>query len=345
MRIRALALRILRQFIRDKRTLILMFLAPIAILWMMSLVFNGQTYHPHIGVTGLPEPLMNQLIKQEAIVTQYGIDEESLVADALQSRDLDAWISLSRDTLHIKLEGSDPSLNRTTLLLLEKAMKSIIPEQPGGFKPEVSYLHGSVDMVAFDHYGPVLVGYFTFFFVFLIAGVSFLRERTGGTLERLLATPIRRWEIVSGYVLGFGIFTMIQATIIAWFAIHVLGLMMNGAFIYVLLITLLLAMTALSLGTFLSAFANNELQMIQFIPLVIVPQIFFSGLFNIETMVDWLRWLGTIMPLTYGGEALRDIMIRGKGWSDIASHVYVLLAFTIGFLIANVFALKKHRKL
>jgi len=164
-------------------------------------------------------------------------------------------------------------------------------------------------------------------------------------LARLLATPLRRWEIVLGYVIGFGIFTTLQASLISWFAIEVLGMMMEGSFMYVLLITFLLAMTALTLGTLLSAFANNELQMIQFIPLVIVPQIFFSGLFNLETMAEWLRSLSVVMPLTYGADALREIMIRGNGWQEIAVDVYILLGFSLLFMVLNVVALKQYRRL
>lgn len=104
-----------------------------------------------------------------------------------------------------------------------------------------------------------------------------MRERTTGTLERLLTSPLRRWEIVAGYIMGFGIFTMIQAAIIAWYAIYVLGMLMEGSFGFVLLITLLLSLTALTLGILLSSFANNELQMIQFIPLIVVPRSFSRG--------------------------------------------------------------------
>ncbi|QAV27831.1 ABC transporter permease [Neobacillus thermocopriae] len=127
--------------------------------------------------------------------------------------------------------------------------------------------------------------------------------------------------------------------------IHVLRMMMEGSFWYVLLITFLLAMTALTLGTLLSAFANNELQMIQFIPLVVVPQVFFSGLFNLDTMEPWLRSIGVAMPLYYGADALREIMIRGKGWEAISFDVSVLVGFSLLFMILNVLALKKYRKL
>src|SRR5690606_14901045 len=140
-------------------------------------------------------------------------------------------------------------------------------------------------------FSPVLIGLFAFFFVFLIAGISFLKERTSGTLERLLASPLKRWEIVAGYTVGFGIFTSLQAILIAGFTIKVLGSYMAGSFACVVLVMLLLSLTALSFGTFLSAFASTEFQMIQFIPIVIVPQVFFSGLFDLESISPWLGWI------------------------------------------------------
>src|SRR5699024_1100653 len=88
-------------------------------------------------------------------------------------------------------------------------------------------------------------GFFVFLFVFLVSGVSFIRERTTGTLERLLSTPIRKWEIVMGYLLGFALVTVLQSAIIAWYSIYILDMKMAGSFTAVLAITLLLALTAL----------------------------------------------------------------------------------------------------
>jgi len=122
---------------------------------------------------------------------------------------------------------------------------------------------------------------------------------------------------------------MIQASIIAAYAIYVLGMLMEGAFGYVLLITLLLSLTALTLGILLSAFANNELQMIQFIPIAVVPQIFFSGLFNLDTISDWLSWIGPFTPLYYAADALRDVMVRGYGWDEIQIDLLALAGFSI----------------
>jgi ABC-2 type transport system permease protein len=343
MRIKALVIRILRQIVRDKRTMALMIIAPIFVLTMMDLVFNGEEYTPKIGLAGIPEPVLTQLNLENAKITEY--ETRNLAEEALKDREIDGYIELTKNGAPaVKLEGSDPSVNAAVMKWVQEAFKPLQAQQVQAAKPVVSYLHGSADMRQFDYFGPVLLGFFVFFFVFLIAGVSFLRERTSGTLERLLASPLRKWEIVIGYVLGFGVFTMIQATIIAWYVIYILDMQMAGGFGYVLLIILLLSMSALTLGTLLSAFANNELQMIQFIPLVVVPQVFFSGLFNLETITDWLSWVGLITPLYYAANALRDVMVRGLGFEVIYDDLLVLAGFSLLFITLNILALRKYRK-
>jgi ABC-2 type transport system permease protein len=319
-----------------------MIFAPILVLTLMHLVFNGGSYVPKVGLVNIPEPINNHLYLENAKLTDY--DDETLAKAALTKKEIDGYILFEHQAPSIVLEGSDPSVNQATMQWVQEAFKPLVKN---GVQQElnIEFLHGSVDMGQFDYFGPVLLGFFIFFFVFLIAGVSFLRERTTGTLERLLSSPLRRWEIVAGYILGFGIFTMLQATIIAAYAIFVLNMLMEGAFGYVLLITLLLALSALTLGIFLSSFANNELQMQQFIPIIVIPQVFFSGLFNLETISEWLSWIGPFTPLYYAANALRDIMVRGYGWSEIYPDLLVLTCFSLLFLTLNIFALKKYRKI
>ena len=85
--------------------------------------------------------------------------------------------------------------------------------------------------------------------------------------------------------------------------------------------------------------------MIQFIPLVIVPQIFFSGLFPMESMNKWLQMLGKVFPLTYGADAMRQVMIRNQGFTEVVLDLYCIITFSLLFAVGNVFALKKHRKI
>lgn len=337
MRTRALALRIIQQFLRDKRTLALLFLAPLLVLTLLHFVFDGQAIRLDIGTVNVPPQMAERLQSADVNVIAYSDAERA--KQALEERKLDAVVSTDNGKPAIMLEGSDPSIGKAVLLVIQRAMQTVAQS----VQPDVSYLHGKEELSSFDSFGPVLIGFFSFFFVFLLAGVAFLRERTTGTLERLMATPIRRYEVVAGYLAGFGVFTLLQAALIAWFSIGVLGLYMEGSIWLVLLINLLLTLTALTLGTLLSTFAGSEFQIIQFIPLVIVPQVFFSGLFNLEAMQPWLQKLSYVMPLYYGADAMRGIMLRGAGLSDIQLDVYVLLGFSLLFALLNVFALKKQR--
>ncbi|HLR03485.1 MAG TPA: ABC transporter permease [Virgibacillus sp.] len=343
MRIMVLTKRVLRQIIRDKRTLALLLFAPILVLTMLHLVFDGETYQPKIGLVDIPEPILKQMDKKGADIETYHVEETA--NEDLKSENLDGYIVFQEQSPKIKLEGSDPSINRSTVDWIRKTFQATQHDQDDTLEFTVEYLHGSGDMGQFDYFGPVLLGFFIFFFVFLIAGVSFIKERTSGTLERLLASPLRKWEIITGYVCGFGVFTMIQATVIAAYAIFVLGMLMEGAFIYVLIISLALALTALTLGILISSFANNTLQMVQFIPIIVVPQIFFSGLFNLDTISDWLSWIGPFTPLYYAAEALRNIMVRGYGWNAIYQDVYILIGFSVLFMFLNLLALRKYRKI
>lgn len=338
MKIVAIALRILRQLRNDKRTVALMILAPIFVLTLMSYIFNGRQYNPNIGVINSPQSFINELEDKNAVVRRYS---ESEADTLLTESELDAVINYKRGIPYITLEGSNPEKSKAVIALVQNS----IGGQNLNIETDITYLHGYKDMSSFDSFGPILIGFFVFFFVFLISGVSFLRERTQGTLERLLATPVHRWEIVLGYVLGFGVFTIIQAVFIAWFSIHVINMMMVGSFVLVLIITFLTSMTALTMGTALSAFADNELQMIQFIPLIVVPQVFFSGIFDMSTMENWLQMIGKFMPLYYSADALKEVMIRGKGLYSISMDIFVLLAICIAFILLNILALKKYRRI
>ena len=164
---------------------------------------------------------------------------------------------------------------------------------------------------------PALVGFFVYFFVYLLTGVSFLRERTGGTLERLMATPVSRGEIVIGYTLGFGLFAIDPgraADVWVLGTVHVpaigplpafsigLGVAVAGSPLLAFLVVLLLAIGAVSLGIFLSTFARTELQIIQFIPIVLVPQFLLSGvLFPLSSLPAVIQPFAPIMPLTLRG--------------------------------------------
>ena len=209
---------------------------------------------------------------------------------------------------------------------------------------ENTYLYGDEHSNYFDKMFPILMSFFVFLFVFLISGIALLRERTTGTLERVLATPIKRSDIVFGYLIGYGVFAIIQTLIIVFFSIYLLNINLAGSLTYVILINILLAIAALVMGIFISTFANSEFQMVQFIPIVAIPQVFFSRIFPLENMSPWLSNIGYLFPLRYAGHALTNIMIKGQGWSNIWFDVLILFVFIIIFTTMNMIGLKRYRK-
>ena len=209
---------------------------------------------------------------------------------------------------------------------------------------ETSYVHGGPQFDTLDYQAPPLIGFFAFFFVFLLTAVSFLRERTGGTLERLMVTPARRAELVVGYMMGFSLLAILQSVIILLVALFVLNINYVGHLAIVFLLVITLTVAGVNLGIFLSTFARNELQAIQFIPLVIVPQGLLTGvIWSIESMPRWLQGVAHALPLTYSNEALRGVMLDGQGLtsSGLLLNFGVLLAFAAFFVVLSSLTLRR----
>lgn len=333
--------RILRQFARDPRTLALVFVAPLAVLWLLKLVMASGGYQPRIAAVAVPAPLYEQLQKDGARISRADLAQAEA---ALAANEVDAVLRLKDGKLHVKVEGSDPLATRATLKALQVAATALAPGLAPP-RPDIEFLHGSEELTLFDNFGPVLLGFFVFLFTFMVSGMSFVRERATGTLERMLATPLRRHELVLGYMIGFAIVAIVQATLITTVAVTLLDMKLVGRFAWLLAVVLLLALTALSLGMLLSAFARSEFQMFQLVPLVVVPQIFFSGLLPLGSMAAPLQALGHVLPLTYGAHAIRQVMIRGGGPADIALDLAALVAFVSAFVALNIVALRKCRRL
>ncbi|AFM00064.1 ABC-type multidrug transport system, permease component [Desulfitobacterium dehalogenans ATCC 51507] len=338
MRVRALAFRILNQLRHDRRTLALMLVAPVFLLTLVYFILADTVPVVNVAVINAPAGFEDRLEEQNVRGLRYS---ESEARRALEQGEVIATISISGGKSTIEVDGSNPTKAKVALAALEQAKMSSMLSRPD-LKSEVNYVYGQEDLPSFDNFGATLIGFIIFFFVFLVSGISFLQERTSGTLEKLLSTPVRRWEIVVGYVLGFGLFTILQSFLISWYCVYVLKVMMIGSFALILLITLLTAMIALTLGILASTLANNEFQMIQFIPLIIVPQVFFSGLFDLPA---GMQVVGYAMPLYYIADALTAVMIKGSGFAVIAGDLGIILACSVLFIILNTLLLKKYRRI
>jgi len=196
---------------------------------------------------------------------------------------------------------------------------------------------GVLDLLA-----PALLATLALFFGFLLTGISFLRERSQGTLERLMASPLSRMDIVVGYLCGFFIFALAQTLIILIFTIYVLDVNYHGDLWQIFVFQVVVIIGAVNLGIFISTFARNEFQMVQFIPLIILPQVFLCGvLWPVEQMPNYLQWLSTVLPLTYAVDGLRNIMLNGQNLMDVGFELGVLVGFTI--LISTLAAVTLRR--
>lgn len=341
MRTKAMALRIINQLLNDKRTLALILCAPLLLLTLIYFILDTSITDMKVGVVNAPQQYIENLYQNNITTIRC---TESEAAQLLREEEIIASVKMVSGKLYIDLDGGNTTKATQVLAAMEQAKKGMnaLQQERADLKTEINYVYGAGDLGMFDNFGSLLIGFLVFFFTFLIAGISFLQERTTGTLEKLLSTPIKRWEIVTGYVLGFGTVTVVQSSIITFYVVYVLDIMMIGSLWLVMLITLLSAMTALSLGILLSTAATSEFQMIQFIPIVVVPQVFFTGLFDLSP--EWAV-VGKFMPLYYVADALDKVMMRGGGFGSIALDICILLGLTLIFMTANTLLLKRYRRI
>lgn len=262
--------------------------------------------------------------------------------------------------INLRLEGSNPTRSMAiTARVTEAAMKALAGLMTMGFGMpgapqasegetklpvaiEVTYLFAGEEFDTMDFVAPVYIGALAMFFVFLLTCVSFLRERSQGTMERLLATPATRLEIVLGYMVGLGLFALIQVTVILFFTIWALKIHYLGNLGLLFLVVALLAVVGVSLGILASAFARNEFQVVQFIPLFIIPQALLGGTFwAVEELPRYLQPFAYLMPLTYANRALRDVMLKGWGLAEIWSNLAILLGLAALLIVLGALTMRR----
>jgi ABC-2 type transport system permease protein len=198
------------------------------------------------------------------------------------------------------------------------------------------------DKTTLDLTLPAMLATLILFFGFLLSGIAFLRERYQGTRERLMASPVSRIDILVGYLLGFLLFAIVQTLILFFYSVYVLNVPFSGDLWQIILFQILIGILAVSLGIFISAFARNEFQMIQFIPLIIVPQVFICGLiFPVSQLPDYLQWIGKFLPLTYGVDGIRALMLQGKGLVNLGKDIGIIAAYAIALLILAGMSLRR----
>lgn len=403
MRMLQLIKRICKQVLRDKRTLALLFLAPIFVITLLNYIFPDPDDEVTIAAVNVSDDVIDILEDNDMIVKQENeIDikpylEDGNASAVLEEKDGEWTLTILNDNPMDEgpaIQGSSQAVMESNLNDLSdniddminnmedmsagiKDMMESINEMMTQLPPEVAqnmdinmdmdvdtdidtdidseidmdedpitveYIYGDESYTFFEILNPILVSFFVFFFVFLIAGMSMLKERSSGTLEKLLSTPIRKSEIVFGYLFGYGIFAILQTAVIILYSVYILDMEIAGSITNMFIINILLSLVALGLGLLLSTFVSSEFQMIQFIPLVIIPQIFFSGMLNVDTMEPWLQWIAPIMPLYYAGNTMIDVVLKGFTLGEIMVPLSILVLFIVVFVTLNILGMRRYRK-
>jgi ABC-2 type transport system permease protein len=370
----------MRQILRDHRTIALLILVPALALTLGAVLFRAEPATIPLGIVDedegirgpagrivLGERIIEELSASDTFETQILHHDE--IEERLRDGTVQGVVVLAEDfsnglrqngqvSIDLRLEGSNPTRSmQITARVSEAAIKALaglaslglgmpgIPQQGGAQLPiaiKASYLFAGEEFDTMDFVAPVYIALLGMFFVFLLTCVSFLRERSQGTMERLLATPATRLEIVLGYMLGLGLFALIQVALMLSFTIWVLKIHYLGSLALLFFVVAILAVVGVSMGILASSFARSEFQVVQFIPLFIIPQALLSGTFwAVEEMPGYLQPFAYAMPLTYANQTLRDVMLKGWGVAEIWPNLAILLGFTVVTIVLAAVTMRR----
>jgi ABC-2 type transport system permease protein len=196
--------------------------------------------------------------------------------------------------------------------------------------------------LVFQHVGPPLLGLFPFISMFVITSVTMLRERTSGTLERLMTMPLAKLDLLLGYAAAFAATAVVQATVVSVLAFGALGLEVDGPRTAVVALAVGNATLGMALGLLGSAFATSEFQAVQFMPAIVFPQMLLSGLFVARgDMARWLQWISDALPLVYAYDALARVASGGPYGSRFGADVGVTIGATLLALVLGAATLRR----
>ncbi|MGG7465080.1 ABC transporter permease [Plantibacter sp. YIM 135347] len=220
---------------------------------------------------------------------------------------------------------------RTIVLLL------VVPSLLVGL---ISWIFSHTDV--FQRIGPAVIALFPFIVMFLVTSIATLRERRSGTLERLLSLPLGRGDFILGYTLAFGLLAVLQAAITVGFAVWVCGLDIAGSTGLMVLVAVCDALLGTTLGLLASAFAATEFQVVQFMPLLVFPQVLLGGLFlPTDQLPSVLEAIATWLPLTHAIDALNAVVTGAEDDAYVVGQVLIILAWSVGAVTLGSLTLRR----
>jgi len=198
------------------------------------------------------------------------------------------------------------------------------------------------DDTVFNNLGPPLLALFPFIVMFLVTSVTTLRERSSGTLERLLSMPMGKADLLVGYALAFGAVALVQSLLAVGLTVGVLGMDVQGSVWTLTVVSVLNAVLGTALGLFVSAFAETEFQAVQFMPALVLPQVLLCGLFvPRDALPDFLGAVSDVLPLSYAVDAMQEVQAAASWTSDLTLDVAVVAGSGVLALLLGAATLRR----
>jgi ABC-2 type transport system permease protein len=194
----------------------------------------------------------------------------------------------------------------------------------------------------FNSVAPMMLGIFPLLMMFLITSVATLRERTTGTLDRLMTEPMSKLDLVFGYALAFSLFALVQGLAVSFVTLGLLGVTVMGGTLPILITVVFAALLGIALGLFVSAFATSEFQAVQLVIPSVFPQVLVCGLFVArDHMARLLQWLADVLPVTYSVDAMKQVAIHSHWTADLTRDLLVVIGYAVAFLILGSVTIRR----
>lgn len=349
-RILAVARKSMAQFRHDKRTLGFVVGMPLLMVLAFGYTFGGEVHDVRTLVVNQDAgPMGARLaanITGDTLALESWSDLPAARSEVSAGR---AWavlwleenftadLSARRAVIHVVLDGSSPPIVAAVLGKVRASAEAAFSGAGGAAAMSLAqdYVYGSADTRFIDSFAPGIIALAVLMVTTIFSVIVIVREKTGGMLERLFSTQLRPIELVLGHAAALSVIAVAQSTVVLVAAILLFQVQIVGNVVLAFAVLLLFAVGNQGLGMVASAAARNELQAVQFIPLVLFPSLLLTGVFYpLEAIPGGLRPLAYVVPMTYANDAMRSVMLRGWGAGDIALDVAVLAAYAVVALLA-----------
>ncbi len=372
----AVTKRVFKDVRNDKRTIALILVAPIFAMFVFGLAFSGNVEDvntiivnhdagivlpngQNISVSNdiisnLNTSVMNiKYMNNDDAATQQVVDGKAYAVIIFPDNFTQSIYSSKNGTnsgnstsgTEITINDDESIVNIKTAITGSVADAITTTMEDQGINPPVKVNTNAIygqNVQFIDFVVPGIMGFIVYLLTTLLTLLAFVGERTSGTLERLLSTPIQEEEMVGGYAIAFGIIGTVQAAFLLLVAILVFRITVVGDVFLAFLVVALLAIVSQALGILLSNLAKTEGQAVQFVPFIILPVFLLSGVFwPIQAIPVWLRPLSYLVPPTYAVDACRAVLLKGWGINKIWPDILALILFALLFLVLATLSLKR----